>query len=357
MTKICMIVPDDSVKGGIATVVRGYRSSRLIKEYNIVFIESYIDGTKFQKLIKGIKAYIMYIRLLWMDKPEIIHIHSSFGASFYRKIPFVLLSKWNGVAIINHIHGSEIDKFYFQAGNAKKWIVKKIYGYCDCIIVLADYWREQFGKIISLDRVKTVGNYTPNIGIVDRKRKRQILYLGVIEKEKGCFNIPEIILRVRESDSECKFVLAGTGKTDEVKMLMRDHGVMDSVDFTGWVTGEEKRALLEDSMVFLLPSYHEGMPMSILEAMGYGMPIVSTMVGGVPDLVKHGVNGFLFHPDDIEGMSAALIKILSDDNLYKEMSVGSLEIVQSEFTLEQHIRKLEDIYRQLGAKGEVLWKM
>ena len=108
--KVCMVVPSFSAKGGIASVVSGYRGSALEKAYDIRYIETYSDVSKAKKLWKAVASYFKFIHLLIFWKPDMVHIHSSFGASFYRKLPFIWLSSWFHIPIVNHIHGSAIDE-------------------------------------------------------------------------------------------------------------------------------------------------------------------------------------------------------------------------------------------------------
>lgn len=120
-----MIVPNRMVKGGIASVVNGYRGSKLEKDYDITYVESYTDGSKLTKLFKGISGYIQFIKVLLTNKPDIVHIHSSFGPSFYRKMPFIYMASWAKIPIVNHIHGADFDEFYVNACNSVCPILNK----------------------------------------------------------------------------------------------------------------------------------------------------------------------------------------------------------------------------------------
>ena len=122
--KVCMIVQSPMVKGGIAAVVNGYRGSRLEEEFDITYIESYKDGGKLTKLIKAIQGYLLFIKTLLGDKPDLVHIHSSFGPSFYRKLPFIYMASWFGIPIINHIHGADFDAFFMNADKKKQKLIK-----------------------------------------------------------------------------------------------------------------------------------------------------------------------------------------------------------------------------------------
>ena len=127
MKRVCMVVPNRMVKGGIAAVVNGYRGSQLEKDYEITYVESYKDGSKFDKLLKGICGYFHFAYVLMFHKPDLVHIHSSFGPSFYRKMPFIYMASWRKIPIVNHIHGADFDEFYVNAPEEKKDKIKKVY--------------------------------------------------------------------------------------------------------------------------------------------------------------------------------------------------------------------------------------
>ena len=120
-----------------------------------------------------------------------------------------------------------------------------------------------------------------------------ILFLGFITELKGVFDIPDIAKKIIEHNSNVKFVLAGSGEIEKLQAIIEKKGISQYFSFPGWIKKEEKEKLLQEADIFFLPSYTEGMPMSILEAMGYGLPIVTTNVGGIPQLVENGKNGYM----------------------------------------------------------------
>ena len=179
-----MIVPQTDVQGGIATVVNGYRRYGIDKGYELSFVESYCDGSKWDKLRKAICGYFIFAKELIFNKPDIVHIHSSFGPSFYRKIPFIYMAKIAGVKLVNHIHGAEVDKLYHNPEGRKIKLVKKIYNKCDVLLVLSDEWKEELSKIVSKDKIVIVENYCHIPKLEKGIRKRQILFLGAICERK-----------------------------------------------------------------------------------------------------------------------------------------------------------------------------
>ncbi|MBE5962358.1 MAG: glycosyltransferase [Lachnospiraceae bacterium] len=347
-----MIVPNQLVKGGIASVVNGYRGSQLEKDYQIIYVESYRDGSKVQKFFKAIGSYFIFLKVLLRKHPDIIHIHSSFGPSFYRKIPFIYLAKWAKIPIINHCHGAEFDSFFENAGKQRKALIHKVYSKCNRMIALSDEWKQSLAKIVPAEHIAVIENYSiiSKDAVQERQAKKmhnQVLFLGEIGKRKGCYDIPEVIAKVSKAMPEVKFVIAGAGEEDAIKRLMKEKNINKNVSFPGWIRGKQKEQLLRESDLFFLPSYHEGMPMAILDAMGYGLAIVSTNVGGIPKIVLNNQNGYTINPGDISGFSKAIISILGDEEKLKRFQWNSYQIADERYSLKAHINAIETLYEKV----------
>ncbi|KGR73995.1 glycosyltransferase family 4 protein [Ureibacillus sinduriensis] len=347
--KVCMVVQDPTVKGGIAAVVNGYRGSALEKDFDIKYIESYKDGNKFAKLMKAMCGYIHFAKNILVDRPKVLHIHSSFGASFYRKLPFIYMANWTGIPIINHCHGADFETFFLQAHERKKKLVKKAYNKCSLVIALSGEWKNRLSVIVPTEKIKVIENYSilSKVAVMERLKResnQRVLFLGEIGKRKGCYDIPLIVEKVVQVLPKVKFIMAGTGEVDRIKSILKEKGIEKNVIFPGWVRDEEKDKLLRESDLFFLPSYHEGMPMSILEAMGYGLPIVSTNIGGIPNLVTSGQNGYICSPGDVNAFAERLVSLLKNEQELKSFGEESFHVVQNTYSLEKHIHKLSTLY-------------
>lgn len=356
MKKVCMVVQDPMVKGGIAAVVNGYRGSQLEKDYSIIYVESYKDGGKLTKTLKAISGYFHFVKVLLIDKPDLIHIHSSFGPSFYRKMPFIYMASWAKKQIINHIHGADFDEFYVNVSNKKKQLIKKVYGKCSVLIALSDEWKDRLSQIVPPDKITVIENYSilhedALTQRLNRPSNSTVLFLGELGKRKGCYDIPAVVVEVVKQVPDIKFVLAGAGSAEDeaaIKKLCEDNGVASHVEFPGWVRGEQKDKLLRETDVFFLPSYNEGMPMSVLDAMGYGLPVVSTNVGGIPKIVHDGENGYCCEAGDIKSFANGIIKLLSDKKIRDCASKDSVSIVKKGYSLETHLKLLEAVYSRVS---------
>lgn len=343
--RVLMIVQNPKVKGGIASVVNGYYGSPLEDKYDISYIQSYTDTSKFGKLLYALRAYWIFFWKLIFKKTNLIHIHSSFGASFYRQIPFIEMARMFKVPVLNHIHGPNFDEFYENASPKKKKKIVKIYNKCTRIITLSKEWKKIFAKVVPEDKITILENYSIVVNNLDfsKRHKNQVLFLGAINERKGVYNLPEVIQLVIKEIPEASFVIAGDGELQQLKSIIFAKGLQKSCYFPGWVRGEEKDKLLKESSLFFLPSYYEGMPMAILDAMGYSLPIISTNVGGIPNLVSEK-NGLLFKPTDTNGMAKGIIKILKNESLRLQMSEESHNIALARFSFDKHLSNLENIY-------------
>lgn len=352
MKKVCMIVQNPMVKGGIAAVVNGYRGSQLEEAFDVIYVESYKDGNKVQKTLKAIKGYFHFLKVIIIEKPDVIHMHTSFGPSFIRSMPFIYMASWAKKPIINHIHGSAFDEFYSYASNKKKKLIRKIYGKCTVIIALSEEWKAYLSQIVDSEKIKILENYsTLHEDALEQRLLRPsnqtVLFLGQIGSRKGCYDIPPIVERLVKFVPDVKFILAGSGELETITRLFEEKGVKDRLQLPGWVRGADKDRLLREADVFFLPSYNEGMPMSILDAMGYGLPIVSTNVGGIPQIIINNKNGLTYKPNDIEGMSDGLKMILLNKETMDKYGKSSIDIVKEKYSLERHIKLLIKIYEEV----------
>lgn len=346
--KICMIVPDALVKGGIASVINGYRGSVIEQNHEIHYVESYKDGSKFTKLRKALCGYFNFVKLLFTDKPDVVHIHSSFGASFYRKMPFIYLSSLAKIPVVNHIHGAEFDIFYEKASKFKKKWVRRVYQKCTRLIVLSKEWKEKIAQIVPADRIDQIENYCilPKEPYYSERCRSQILFLGALEERKGCYDIPVIFEAVKQECPNARLVMAGDGQMERIKEAFAKKNLLSDVKFPGWLQGGEKAKLLQQSTVFLFPSYNEGMPMAVLEAMSYGMGIVTTTVGGIPQLITHRLSGYLETPGDLAAMAKDVSRLLKDEELCRSLGGKARKTAEQKYSLEVHLQKLENTYRK-----------
>lgn len=216
----------------------------------------------------------------------------------------------------------------------------------------------QLRQIVPKEKIVIIENYSVlHEDALEERMKRAcnntVLFLGELGKRKGCYDIPDVIKQVKKNVPNVKFVLAGAGsEMDEkaIKQLIKEKDVTENSTFPGWIRGDIKDKRLREADVFFLPSYNEGMPMSVLDAMGYGLPVVSTNVGGIPKIVHDGENGYCCEPGDIIQFSNKISQLLTNNNDRNVAAKESMHIIESGYSFEIHRKRLEELYNRIEHK-------
>jgi len=350
MKKILMLGPHRKARGGISSVVNNYFDSNLSGDYRLIYIATYIDGNKSVKLIQFIKSLFPFFFYLLFGSISIVHIHSSSRASFYRKSFLLLFSKLFIKKTVLHIHGSEFNTFYHnESGLLKKWFIRKIMNLADVVIALSLEWQNDLGKIMgTTEKIRMIYNsvVVPN-HIREHKdyRKIRILFMGRLGRRKGVYDLMEAAGRILPQYAHTEFVLYGDGELKEIKNAVEAKGIASRFKIAGW--GSNKDECFAGSDIYVLPSYNEGLPMSVLEAMAYGLPVVTTIVGGMPEVIKDGINGFLIKPGDVDALTDGLSRLIKDAGLRKNMGRLNAEKIRKNFDVNVVISGLKEIYHEL----------
>ena len=137
------------------------------------------------------------------------------------------------------------------------------------------------------------------------------------------------------------------GNIDYYTELCKQKSISDCVTFTGWVSSEEKTKIFRSSKLFILPSWNEGLPMSMLEAMSFGIPVIVTRVGGIPSVIHNGYNGLMISPKSKEELKNAICRLLNDDAYMKKMSEHAYCTVEKGYSITNNIVLLSGLYKKL----------
>jgi glycosyltransferase involved in cell wall biosynthesis len=340
-----------NMMGGISSVINTYMSSGLFQRHSVVYISSHIDGNFIKKILIQLKSYILTLIYLIIYKINIFHIHSSSRKSFWRKSFFILVGKLFKKKIIFHLHGGEFKKFYEDELNyISKTIAHKILNMPEVIITLSPFWKNWMEKNTEQSNIV----YIPNSVFIPTPKKKyqkiynQILFLGLIKKEKGIYDLIQALSLLKKNNNSFILKIGGVGETESLKELINQNNLSDNVKLLGWITDDNKEKELLQSSIFVLPSYYECMPISILEAMSFGIPTIATDVGGIPEQISDGIEGYLIKPGDINGLYNHLVTLLNDQKIYKQMSDSSLSKFNHNFSIPKIIPQIEQIYKDLN---------
>lgn len=330
-------------KGGIAVVLNSY--NKIFPSFENI-VNSNGKNAVFNSFQLLYSLIAINIKLIFCKKIKIVHIHTASNNSFRRSAIFVDIAKMFNRKVVLHIHGGGFKDYY--AHNKK--FVHKVLDKCDTIIALTETWKEFFVNELKYNNTIIVPNIVEEPKIIYKQVKDErlhILYLGLITKQKGIYDLVETINEHKEEyNNKIVLHIGGNGETETIKQMITQYALENIIKFEGWVSGDKKKELFNTADIFILPSYTEGLPISILEAMSYNLPIISTPVGGIPEVVEDGMNGILFAPGDKVAMYNAIAKLTKDSVLRKNIGKESYNKVTPHFP-ESVSKKLETIYTKL----------
>ena len=348
--KILVVGPDiHKVPGGMSAVINSQLEASLNSEIDMKYISSNIEDKFCKKVYWMVKGILKYISIL--PRYDIVHIHVAERGSFYRKSLYLLISKVFKKKSILHFHGAEFDEFYWKECNqVQKKYINYILKKTTLILALGVKWKKNIEKYTTTPvEILTNSISIPN-KINYNENSTSILLLGRLEKRKGVFDLLSIIDDVIDRVPQCILYLAGDGNLDKVKSEIRKRKNKNNIKLLGWINKEQKESILKETGIFVLPSYNEGMPIAILEAMSYGLPIVSTNVGDIESVVKDKKNGFIISPGDKEALKESVIELLLNKNMRIKMSKINYDEVYKKYNLEKNTEKLREIYINLYEK-------
>lgn len=348
-----MVGTDLTGMGGIRTVVQGYIDAGLFDRVDCAYVTTHRPGSHWKKVIAALTGWTgVAVRLCTLEAP-LVHVHLSSRASFWRKAVVCALARLARRPYLLHVHGSEFADFYEECSPAARRIVRAVLAKAALVLALSEAWRTTLERISPRARIEVLMNAVPLPPLDARPAAADhppsVLFFGEIARHKGVFELARAFAQVADELPGLRLVYAGTGRAvAETRELTARLGLGERAEFTGWLESGRKRAALSGATLFVLPSYVEGMPMALLEAMSWGLPVIATPVGGVPEIVTHEVDGLLVPPGDVAALAAAIARLMRDPLLRERLGRAARETVATRFSLETAVERLLGFYRRFG---------
>jgi glycosyltransferase involved in cell wall biosynthesis len=332
--------------GGVASVLNIYKQT--VADFN--YIPTSFKRPSWQNIV--IFPFTMarlFFYLLFKPSIKIVHLHTSATGSFYRKTVLFFISKLLGRKTIIHIHSGKFDTFYESVPYLQR-LIRYVLNKTDVLIVLSEEWRAYFDTLTNTPKAIVVNNpvITPTFARAKKPEKPyKILYLSRINTIKGIYDLLEYFKK-HHQDLKGEFLLqvAGSGEEDQVMAIIKNEKLEDVVEFVGWISGEPKMQMIRESDAFILASYYEGLPMSILEAMSMGKAIIASKVGGVPSVVKDKENGWLITPKKPEELTRVFNDIRQDPEILYRFGEKSIELSEP-YSSKKVVAHLDSVYNKM----------
>ncbi len=341
-SKILVIGPGKKTEGGITSVIKEYSHSKIWRKYNCKWIETYNNKNNFLKITFFFNGFVQF--LMYLPFSKIIHIHFSWKTSVLRKTPFLFFSKILGKKVIIHLHSG--------AEQIIQSDVKKLYQYffnkADITILLANTIKDQLSQEFSFKKTVVVYNPCNRRPSPNRNQKmKNILFAGHINDKKGIFDLISAFSKISPKHPSWKLQIAGSGDIQKLNKVLDNLKIRAQTDYLGWIKNQKKIEAFETASIFCLPSYTEGFPMAVLEAWAFGLPVVTTPVGGLQDIIQHRKNALVFEPGDIKGLANSLEELIKSEKLRKSLGKESVQLVQEHFHIDSIANEIDELYQKI----------
>lgn len=298
------------------------------------------EFTKFNflNIFNFIKCYSAIRKEYKKSNAEIIYFHSSCGIALLKDLLIIkhFKRKYKDARVVLHIHFADFDKIVFNNKFVRNKILDYINLYVDDIVFLSQKTLDEFNVKC---RKHLVYNYTKQNKIVKFEKEnnpKHILFVGSLDKRKGIID-----LLIALKDIKLPFVLDVCGNftdSDVEKEYKKYTNNMTNVLYHGFVNGERKEQIFSNASIFILPSYGEGLPIVILEALSYGCYIISTKVGAIPEIVNNNCFGKLIEPGDVESLRKNIEQAMCNN-----INVEEISKYGKSFSFMSFIEKFEHI--------------
>lgn len=350
LPRVVHVAPDPAGRGGMAAVVRSLLESPLRERYALDAIVTHRMGSRATRVLVSARGLSRLALWCARNRGGIVHIHSAVRGSIYRKAVAVVLARWLGARVIFHLHAGpgDIEAFAGRLSARRRTALARALRQADVVVSVSGAGADALRAAFDLPDVVVIANAAPPPPAdppapVDER----VLYLGGFEDPaKGGAVLVEALPTLLASDSPIELALAGPGEPPRELLAACGNG---RVSWLGWLDESAKRRELERAAIVVLPSLSEGLPVVLLEAMGYGRAIVASAVGGIPEVVTDGVEGLLLEPGDTRALADALLTLVRAPERARALGAAGRARV-ARMSQADLVDRLDALYREVAAR-------
>lgn len=364
---ILMIGPVAPPLGGMTVSLYNLKTSSLKDAYdiNVLDITGFRTRNRCAYFLQGFlyQFFLIFklISVIIIKNPRIVHVHMASFFYFYRRSVDIAISKLFGKKVILHLRGASFVDFYNKSSSFGKFLIRLVLGLSDRIITLSDYWKDFLSSIAEPGKISVVPNGVKLSEFCLEKHRRAemglsdntvvVFFVGPIGKRKGTFDVLDAIPKVIGKTKDITFVFCGTeefpGELEVFKGRIKELSIDPYFRYAGNIFGQDLRDYYLSCDIFVLPSFAENLPNSVLEAMAAGLPVVVSDVGAIPEVVKDGVNGFIIKAGDIDAIAERIIRLAQNRDLRKSMGIRNIELIKEKYDMPIIAGKISRIYKEL----------
>jgi glycosyltransferase involved in cell wall biosynthesis len=302
-------------------------------EVEINLIPTLRDGSKLYKTIVFIQAFSQLFWRLSTKKTDLVYIHVAERGSAFRQAATTTLAWLFQKPVILHSNTADFHVFYPNLPPILRSGFRWAFGNATRFVVVSKSWKDFFVENLELkaERVTILPNPVKiPVEVPHRMNADQItfIFLGKIGDRKGAFDLITAFAAIPLAQREkTKLIMAGDGEVEKARNMVTELQLTQQITIFDWIDEVKRNELLESSNIFILPTYNEGLPMALLEAMSWGLPCITTPVGGIPEVIIPHQNGLLITPGDIKQLTEAMQSLIEDESLRISLGNAARETV------------------------------
>lgn len=257
------------------------------------------------------------------------------------------------IPVVIHLHGGGFQKFYEKSSNIKKKKIVSMFQKSAKLIVLTNTWLPFAEKIGMKGRTIVIPNFTkiPNVAKkeIEKNHRWTFLFLGKLGRQKGSYDLIRAIELIvnRYGIKNIKCILAGDGEIDASKKFIKELGLEDNLELTGWVDSQRKDQLLRLADALVLPSYFESFGLALIEGMSYGLPVIGTVAGSIPQVIRNGKDGLLVPIGDIAALADCMVWLINHPVESCRLGMCGRQHVMDDYSEETFCLKMDRVYSEI----------
>jgi glycosyltransferase involved in cell wall biosynthesis len=359
-------------------------TSSLKNEFDLIHLCSNLHAKNqdkgkidFVSSVRFINLILKMLLAILVKRPKVVYTQLSQNISgFIRDSMVIIISSAFGKKVILHFHGTNFENFYNSQSVRFRPYISFVLHQTSAFILQANWVKEIFSQLAPNSRIKVIYNpiqadrFSSEREFVDRQSDGivKVFYMSYLSVAKGFSVLVKAIREIVKDNQNIEFLIAGGIINRErnifysqdgrrinfedidkiVHDIKNDRMLNGRVVFLNEITNaEEKNSLLLGSDIFVLPSYSEGCPMVILEAMAVGLPVIVTPVGALPEIIQDGENGFFVKIGDHLDLKEKILYLANNPILRKKMGNNNRRLIESRFSTEKIIPQFSDFFHEI----------
>lgn len=351
--------PERDIFGGNVTACRALLNSTFPDKIGLTLL----DSTQISnpppglplRLLLAFRRFIRYLVQFERSRPDVVMLFASVGASLVEKGAMAWYARLRGTPALMFPRGGSVIDATKQSKVTRAW-VRAAFGGARKVLCQGPAWQGfavgTLGTPVEDAPIITNWTATPSLLSIGRERVFKaddrpvcLLFLGWLEESKGIFELMEACRTLSQS-RKLRLDIVGEGNTSEaVRTFVAENGLSDVVCFRGWLKGSQLESVLAEADVLVLPSWAEGLPNAMIEAMAAKLAVVVSAVGNVPDVVIDGREALLIPPKDVPSLQAALAKVIDDPALRQRLAESGFSLAEKQWGVEPAVDRLTEVVR------------